>query len=309
MYDALHRLLLGVFPPATRIVDVRSYRPQYLPYPALVTLDTGNDAQEYCVIKVAERFETLAQEARALRALGDLGLPVPTVLAGPLLLDDDGHPQPAMVLSELHGRPLPWVGVADLAEANLTCQLTQLAVDTLHDLTERVTSHEVATALPRITLLSELDTLRGYADAWSDTPLIVEALALLEAILPTISTPLVFSNGDYNPLNFLHVGGELTGWVDFEHACFEDPYIGFAKFMLWADDDHGWGTGRKAGLVERFLYAHNVSRTEFLPRLLLRGLRYLQDQHITGVQLRAGEHAYVLQLLTEAVVSLRAETQ
>ncbi len=46
MYDALHRLLLGVFPPATRIVDVRSYRPQYLPYPALVTLDTGNDAQE-----------------------------------------------------------------------------------------------------------------------------------------------------------------------------------------------------------------------------------------------------------------------
>ena len=75
MYDALHRLLLGAFPPATRIVDVRSYRPQYLPYPAVVTLDTGNDAHEYCVIKVAERFETLAQEARALRALGDLGCP------------------------------------------------------------------------------------------------------------------------------------------------------------------------------------------------------------------------------------------
>lgn len=305
----LSKVLLAAFPSATRIVDLRSYRPQYLPYPARVTLETGGGMHDYCVIKVGERFEALAREAQVLRALGELGLPVPTVLAGPLHIDDDGNPLPAVILSELPGEPLPWTGVTDLADADLTCQLIQVAVDTLHSLTDRVSNHEIATALPRLTLLGEFDTLHPFAGAWADVPLLIEAMNLLRAILPTIRTPLVFSNGDYNPLNFLHAGRTLTGWVDFEHACFEDPYIGFAKFMLWADDDYGWGTGRKAGLVERFLYAHNVSRTEFLPRLLLRALRSLQDQHITGVEFRAGQPQNFLRLLTEAVAHLKAAMQ
>ena len=51
------------------------------------------------------------------------------------------------------------------------------------------------------------------------------AVDFLREALPGFAVPLVFSNGDYNPLNVLHDGGRVTGWVDFEGACFEDPLV------------------------------------------------------------------------------------
>jgi len=86
----------------------------------------------------------------------------------------------------------------------------------------------------------------------------------------------VFSNGDYNPLNVLVHDDVLSGWIDFEHACFEDPHIGFAKFVLWADDRYGWGAGAQAGLVERYVYEQQVASAAFFVRLILRGLHHIQ---------------------------------
>ena len=51
---------------------------------------------------------------------------------------------------------------------------------------------------------------------------------------------------------------------------------GFAKFLLWADDAYGWGAGAKAGLVERYLYDHDVAPVDFWGRLVLRGLHHVQ---------------------------------
>ena len=87
----------------------------------------------------------------------------------------------------------------------------------------------------------------------------------------------------------------ITGWIDFEHACFEDPFIGFAKFVLWADDEYGWGAGAKAGLVERYLYEHHVAPVAFLVRLVLRGLRHIQDTN------PADPPHYLLGVITDAV--------
>jgi aminoglycoside phosphotransferase (APT) family kinase protein len=125
----------------------------------------------------------------------------------------------------------------------------------------------------------------------------------LTRALADVEVPLVFSNGDYNPLNFLHEGDALTGWLDFEGACFEDPHIGFAKFLIWSPDEYGWGTGVKAGLIERYLYAQNVSRREFAPRLALRCLRHLQREAPANGEEGALQHRHTLNLLEEGVLT------
>jgi hypothetical protein len=134
---------------------------------------------------------------------------------------------------------------------------------------------------------------------WVAVPTFRRALEVLQSVLTSMEVPLVFSNGDYNPLNFLHVGQRITGWIDFGAARFEDPYIGLAKFILWADDAYGWGVGAKAGLVERYLYAHNVAPGAFLPRLILRGLSDIQGHPLD----RPPQH--VLHVVDDAVTQLR----
>ncbi|HEX5414697.1 MAG TPA: phosphotransferase [Chloroflexota bacterium] len=261
--------------PSARIVAVESYRPGYLPYPARVTLEKTDGTRTTCVLKVGTAIDRIAHEARVLRALTDLGRPVPEVLAGPLAVESQGQQYAVLIMSELPGQPLPWLGLTDLDTANRTGCLVQEAVDALHAATEQVRAHPIGDLLPCVTLESELQEINATRGPWSDVPLFREAVDLLKVALPLLATPLVFSNGDYNPLNFLHDGQSITGWLDFEAARFEDPYIGFAKFLLWSDDEYGWGAGAKVGLVERYLYARNVAPSAFLPRLVLRGLTHL----------------------------------
>ena len=48
-------------------------------------------------------------------------------------------------------------------------------------------------------------------------------MEVLDEQLPLHRLPLVFSNGDHNPLNVLADDAGVTGWVDFEHACGASP--------------------------------------------------------------------------------------
>jgi aminoglycoside phosphotransferase (APT) family kinase protein len=111
---------------------------------------------------------------------------------------------------------------------------------------------------------------------WVETRLFEEGVRVLRESIPRHRLPLVFSNGDYNPLNVLADSGGVTGWVDFEHACFEDPYIGLPKFRFWSADS-GWSLAAQVGLVERFLYRRRVSPSSFMVRVALRGLTHLHD--------------------------------
>jgi thiamine kinase-like enzyme len=203
----------------------------------------------------------------------------------------------------MKGQPLPWFD-ATLAEIDITCRLVQEGIAAMHRLTERIRREDVAKALPERTMLSELEGILQRGAPWLDVPLFSEAVRRLLPILGQIDTPLVFSNGDYNPLNFLWDGERLSGWIDFTGACFEDPHISFAKFVIWAFDSYGWGPGARAGLVERYLYAQNVSRSEFAPRLSLRCLWRLQrDTSVTGRE-DAFQRDAIVEVLREALASL-----
>lgn len=251
------------------------------------------------VIKHGDSRDRVEREAAVLVALKELGLAVPAVLAGPADVSYGQVIRPTLLLSQLPGQPLPWLGTLTLAEANLTCHLLFQGIDRLHQLTDAVSQHVVARHLPRKTLSSELEAIVRRGGAWFEVDLFSTAVDRLEKVVDAIHQPLVFSNGDYNPLNFLCDGADLTGWIDFENACFEDPYAGLASFLTLSFDEEGWGVGVKVGLVERYLYARNVSRGAFAPRLVARCLWRLQREVSVDDEADAIKREHMLRLLAD----------
>jgi aminoglycoside phosphotransferase len=300
----VEEFLLSHYPPGSEVLATRSYRPGYRSYPIRVSVRTPDGSTKHCVIKTSDRIEALEKEANSLEALAEMGLPVPAVLAAPVAPADQTEIKALMLLSELPGQPLPWIALTSLAEADLACRLLIRGVLRLHQLSEQVRRHQIASALPRVTLASELNETVQRAGEWLKVDLFARTIDFLTGHLAGCEIPLVFTNGDYNPINFLHEGEDLTGWIDFENARFEDPHIGFSKFLIWGLDDFGWGTGSKAGLVERYLYTQDVSRREFLPRLMLRCLRHLLDE----VSFYGAEHAperdHMLRILEDSMLAL-----
>ncbi len=296
---AVETLLLSAYPSGTHILNTHTYRPGHRTNPMRVRAPDGTTAN--CVIKTSERIELIEREARVLGALAELGLPVPIVLAGPARMTDQPGIYAVIALSELPGQPLPWLGTTSLAEADLTCRLLIQGVAQLHQLTERVSRHEIAKIVPRTTLSAELNAIVELGGGWLEVDLFVRAVAYLHSKLDDVQIPLAFSNGDYNPLNFLHDGTVLTGYVDFEHACFEDPHAGFAKFLTLSFDAYGWGTGMKVGLVERYLYTQDISRREFVPRLVLRCLQRLQREVSVTGNADVIQRRHMLNVLQESV--------
>jgi hypothetical protein len=277
-------LILSAYPPGTQIIEIGSYRPGYQDYPYRVQVRLPDGQGSSCVLKADPLIGGVEREGRLLPVLARLGLPVPSVLASPAFHPDYPQAGALAVLSELPGKPLPWMNPT-LPEADLTCRLHQQAVARLHGLTERILHEDVSRILPKRTLIAELEGIVARGGPWFDVPMFAQAVQRLRPILESIETPLVFSNGDYNPLNYLYEGTGLTGWIDFTGACFEDPHVGFAKFFIWSFDAIGWGTGARAGLVERYLYSRDVSHSEFAPRLAVRCLYRLQrDTSVEGEQ-------------------------
>lgn len=301
----IQSFMLSVLPSGSQIIETQSYRPDYLLYPIRVSIRTQQGDLQYYVIKKGNKRELIEHEAHVLRALIELGIPVPTVLGELSEMPEETGNCSLMVLSELPGRPLPWLGITTLAEAELTCNLLIAGVTRLHQLTDKVLKHEVAAKLPQYTLASEFEEIVQNAEDWFQHDLFARAIEQLNDILTHLEVQLVFSNGDYNPLNFLYDGEALTGFVDFEGACFEDPYIGFAKFLIWSKDEYGWGAGKKAGLVERYLYAQDVPRHEFAPRLVLRCLRHLlQEVSIDNIK-DAPAREHLLQIVAEGLIIMK----
>jgi aminoglycoside phosphotransferase len=296
-------LILGAYPPGAKIVEVSSYRPGYMNYPFRVKVQLSGGQEEFCVLKADPLVGGVEREGNLLPVLAHLGLPVPSVLAGPRSHPDYPNGGALTVLSEIPGKPLPW-GDVTLAEADFTCRLHQEAVTRLHQLTEQVLRDKVAQELPKKTLRSELEGIVSRGGPWLQVPTFLEAVKRLQPTLESIQEPLVFSNGDYNPLNFLHDGENLTGWIDFTGACFEDPLVGFAKFVIWAFDTLGWGVGSRAGLVERYLYSQDLSRSDFAPRLVLRCLWRLQRDTSVANEQDAYCRQAMLSVLRESFGSL-----
>lgn len=297
----LTNFLQSAFPASAQLVDLQSYRPDYLFFPARVTLQQADGNLVHGVLKLHEQLATLQKEAKVAAMLSDFGLPVAQVLAGPSALTDHEQFQAAILWSELPGASLPWVNLKSLDDAYLTYRLLRQGVLTLHGLTERVRQHPLAAELPVRTLQAELDRAIAQAGRWLEIETVQRTVAALQRVIPTIKTELVFTNGDYNAINFLHQEGQLSGFVDFEFACFEDPYIGFSKMIFWSFDNYGWGAGLKAGIVERFLYDQGVSKRDFAPRLALRAFtQVMRDVSLDKPEDRR-EMDYVLGVMEECL--------
>lgn len=271
----IHAAVLDMVEPAARIEHVHRFRTMPLPFPAKIVLTTDQGSVG-CVVKTSTEPGGLRHEANILRALEDLAFPAPRVLAGPEVVPTSDGPVEVLVTTVVPGEALPWIGITDVETADRTCRTVLDAIEQLHALTPRISAHPLAVDIPTRTLDQELAAVVERQSLWADTRVFQEAVEVLQTHVGRHRRPLVFSNGDYNPLNVLADGERMTGWVDFELGCFEDPLIGLPKFLFWRED-RGWSLGSQVGLVERFLFRHHVRPAAFMVRVALRGLTHLHD--------------------------------
>ncbi len=319
--------ILSAFPSGTNVVKARFFRDVYLPCPIRVQVRLPEGTEQTVILRMDRQRGGVDTESLVLPVLTRLGLPVPTLLAGPVSDPNDPQARPMTLISHLPGadiyawlkptpddQTLPGKDVqvvigADGSPTRYRKQDLQLAirlilegVERLHQVSDDVAAEAVGKMLPRTTLLDELEGVVQRGGPWLEERVFAEAVQQLMPVVVRIDTHLVFSNGDYNPGNFLSDGATVTGLVDFSLACFEDPYIGFARY--WTSD---WFPLNKAGLVERALAAHNLTLDDFAPRLALRCLWTLQREIpvVAGGHHFATYRALQLRLLHDALARLR----
>jgi aminoglycoside phosphotransferase len=253
------RLALSVFPPGSTILRAHYFDNYDLPCPINVTIAEPGGAVRSVVLRTA-RKGSIELEAELLALLDRAGLPVPKVLAGPATTDD--QPANALITSVLLGRDLQ--SLAMLPGANLVEIMDVLAagIHVLASATTAVQASPVADRLPRHTLHEQLAL--GIDSHWLEHPAYSNAVDRLDSELARITTPLVFSNGDYQPGNFLADDGQLTGVLDFESAAFQDPLFGLAKYPIY-----DLSPLNAAGFVDHYLRVSGFSKQDFLPRLAL----------------------------------------
>ena len=291
-------LLLSVCPAGGRIVEARPVRKKWLPCPsrAWVALPSGETLP--LILRLDCHRGGVEREAAVLPTLARLGLPVPALLAGPVFDPDRPTIGAMSVLSVLPGENLGNLTWSDAMPVERSNALIHEAIARLHAMTGPLANGGIAGFLPRQTLADELQVLAAKAGPWRDQPRFAEAVQCLRPVVASIATPLAFTNGDYNPGNFLSDGQALTGFVDFAGACFEDPHAGFAQYAIY-----DWSPFNHAGVVERYQEMRALSQRAFAPRMAVRCLRPLRREvPVAGGNGRYREH--VLGLLDQALAAL-----
>lgn len=162
-------------------------------------------------------------------------------------------------------------------------------------------NEEAGKDLPCKTLVGELDEVVGRNGPWLADKAFASAVDRLRPALAKVDAPLVFSTGNYNTWHLLHEGRRLTCFFHFGDACFEDPLVGFAKYRMWEPDTVGWGPFKHAGLIERYLYRHNLTQSDFAPRLALRCLGELQTQVPASGEAKSDYRAWLMKLIDDSM--------
>jgi len=215
--------------PEFRSITKAVYFDNYdLPCPILVTVAT--DVGEQGLVLRKTRHGDVRREVQILALLSEYGLPVPAVLAEPFV-NEQG--ETAAVYSLLPGENLQ--KLSSRSEEGLGCAKNLLieAVGKLAAATGFVGSSRIARSMPRKTLAAQLASVKEEAHPWTEHDTFRQTADYLGRIIPEIDTPLVLTNGDYQPGNFLAENGKLTGFLDFESPLFQDPLIGFAKYPIY----------------------------------------------------------------------------
>ncbi|HLG60938.1 MAG TPA: aminoglycoside phosphotransferase family protein [Ktedonosporobacter sp.] len=266
--------VLSIYPRGTHIVSARFHRTVRLPCPVWVRVALPDGEEQVVILRMDYTPGGVEREAIVLPSLAKHGLPVPTILAGPLL--DPTQPEAGlmMLLNVLPGQDLlGWSWDRSAKEINHALSLVLEGVERLHLLTEPLKRDDLAGRLPQQTLYMELQEIVAGGGPWFTEATFVQAVERLTPVVAALQTPLAFSSGDYNQGNFLFEGDSLTGFIDFTGACFEDPHVGMAMYWIYS-----WYPLDRAGIVERYLEHHNLLFSDFAPRLAVRCLRTLQQQ-------------------------------
>jgi hypothetical protein len=256
--------------PSFQAITNATYFDNYdLPCPIKVEVDTRGNKSTTVVLRKA-RHGNVEVEVEIFRALKEFGLPVPEILSAPFRNENDER---VTIYSLLEGESLQHLSMRSEDGLQEAKGLVIQAVRKLLSASSFMAHHEVSKLLPRRTLLSELETVKRTNSAWSRTAIFQSGVKHLQGVLPEIDTPLVFSNGDYQPGNFLACNGKVTGFVDFESPSFEDPLMGFVKYPVY--DLHPLS---KTNVVEILLDAMKFSKRDFSIRVILGCLKTLQKE-------------------------------
>ena len=261
--------ILGIDPSFKSISQAVYFDNYDLPCPVRVTIET-KDGNTKTVVLRKNRHGDVRKEIQLINALKEYGLPVPEVLVEPFETEDDEY---AAVYSLLPGENLQKLSMRSDDDLIKAKELLVQAVIKLMDASDYIKQHEVAKILPDITLGDELKLLNSEDNPWLNEKAYQDAIQKLQKIIPTIDTPLVLSNGDYQPGNFLTQDGKITGFLDFESPSFQDPMMGFVKYPIY--DLHPLG---RTDIVQLFLDKKGFSEKDFNIRLALGCLKILKKE-------------------------------
>ena len=264
--------LLAAFPHGSRIEHVE-FIGNRTGMPLKVTVQTGEGKPIPVLLRMSRFLNGVEVETKALPLLALCGLPVSEVYVGATYDPEMPEMGAFCVLGFLPGDNLQNLCFVPDVGVETASRLLLEAIDRLHRATSQISTHPASAFIPRRALLTELCQIVERGGAWMQQPVFQQAVRRLVPVLAKIETPLVFSNSDYNPANFLANGRQVTGLIDFELACFEDPHYGFAKFRVY--DMYPF---LQAGVVEQYFEQAGITEQEFAPRQAVRCLWTLQKE-------------------------------
>jgi len=285
--------------PGARKLSIENDPEPWMPFAPRVRLALADGTER----TVDFRRDIDPAKAEQIAALERLGIPGPRILHGPVpAMYGDSY----LTLCEMpRGENLLlWTLGGTPHRIRLATERTFEAIDRLQGITDALMVDPVGAQLPRRTLIDELDLIGSDAAwnadpwlaeagksraAWQSDPWFQAALAKTRAAAKAIETPLVFTNYLHFFPNWLRIEAtdqtynEPLGWpgdtryrqnpiVEFVTPCghFGDPLLGLA--MVWVYDCYPFV---HTGFVEQFLWRRGVNRSEFAPRLAIKGLQMI----------------------------------
>ena len=294
-------LVLSVCPRGARIIAAWYVRDRLLPCPMCIRAALPTGEVQTLILKLDRWAGGVDTETQVLPVLRRHGLPVAEVLAGPAR--DPAQPElgAMTVLSLLPGEDLlSWGHRVSAVERHKIGALALDAVAWLHRLTGPIRDELNGVALPRRTLAVELRAIMAKGGPWFAEGDVRQAVGQLEALVTRVRTPLVFSNGDFNPANFLSDGRALTGFVDFGGACWEDPGFGVAKYATYA-----WLPFDGEVLMQHWMARQGSSAEARELRVALACLWTLRQLPVSPVTERPYDQRRIRRRLREACAQLR----
>lgn len=240
-----------------------------LPCPVRVSVVT-KDNKAVTIVLRKNRHGDIENEVKIFHALKEFGLPVPEVLVEPFKNEEGKY---IAIFSLLPGENLQKLSMQSdegLAEAK---ELLVQAVITLISATNFIKKHDISKIIPSISLRKELEDVNIEKNPWFNEKIFKNAVQKIKNIIENITTPLVLSNGDYQPGNFLAQDGKITGFLDFESLSFQDPIMGFVKYPIY-----DLLPLSRTDLVKIFLNKKGFSEEDFNSRLALGCLKIMKKE-------------------------------